>query len=214
MRILAFRDDWVVLVAVLMCFPASLVAAQAADERSKVGTVEQVRNRAEALYQGDIRPLAPSAPVLYRDLMRTGPAARLKARLADGSELQMGENAELEVDDFVQSAGEQRSITLDLLKGALRLISGKLQEGAQSSIHVRTPVAILGVRGTDFWVGPIDGAIGVLVITGEVVVASDVGQVSLGPGEGTMIGEDGRLSQAKVWGPAKVDRALAMVALE
>ncbi len=214
MRVLALRDGWVVLVAVVLCFPASLVVGQEADDRTQVGTVEQVRNRAEALYRGDVRALAPTAPVLYRDLMRTGPEARLRARLADGSELRMGENAELEVDEFVQRAGEQRSLTLDVLKGALRFISGKLDEGARSGIHVRTPVAILGVRGTDFWVGPIDGAIGVLVITGEVVVASDVGQVSLGPGEGTMIGDDGRLSQVKVWGPAKVERALAMVAFE
>jgi hypothetical protein len=183
-------------------------------QRPNVGTVEDVRNRAEALFGGEVRRLAPEAPLLYRDLMRTGPEARLQALLDDGSQLVMGENAELEIDEFVQVPGTSRSVTLDLLEGALRFISGKLQPGADSGIHIRTPVAILGVRGTDLWVGPIDGATGVLVTTGEVVVGTDHAMVTLGPGEGTMIKPDGSLSPVKRWGQAKVDRALAAVALD
>jgi hypothetical protein len=76
---------------------------------------------------------------------------------------------------------------------------------------VRTPVAILGVRGTEFWVGPIDGSTGVLVIDGEVSVGSGKGTVILGPGEGTMVAADGTLSPVKTWGAAKVERALEMV---
>ena len=82
-------------------------------------------------------------------------------------------------------------------------------------MHVRTPCGhSLGVRGTEFWVGPIDGDTGVLVLDGEVVVGSDSGMVTLGPADGTMIKADGSLSPGKTWGEAKVQRALDMVAID
>lgn len=125
----------------------------------------------------------------------------------------MGEHAELAIDEFVYSEGETRNITLRLLKGALLFVGEKLF-GGENQVQIRTPVAILGVRGTEVWVGPIDGATGVLVIDGEVSVGSAKGVVILGPGEGTMISDEGAVSPRKTWGAAKVARALEMVSLE
>jgi hypothetical protein len=188
--------------------------AAASGERADVGVVERVQQRAEAVYAGQSRTLASTSSVFYQDLLRTGRGSRLKAMLADGSAITMGENAELAIDAFVYDPEGPTEITLNALKGALLFISDKLRGGDDRSVHVRTPVAILGVRGTEFWVGPIDGATGVLVITGEVVVGSDSGVVTLGPGEGTMIKADGTLSPRKTWGEAKVKRALDMVAID
>jgi hypothetical protein len=199
----------------LFCCAVSAVAvADASGGRADVGVVERVQQRAEAEYAGQTRPLTPTSSVFYQDLLRTGKASRLKAMLADGSAITMGENAELAVDEFVYDPDGATEITLNALKGALLFISDKLRGGGDRSVHVRTPVAIIGVRGTEFWVGPIDGATGVLVLDGEVVVGSDSGMVRLGPGDGTMIKADGSLSPRKTWGEAKVERALDMVAID
>lgn len=190
-----------------------MVSAHAVADRADVGVVERVQQRAEAVYAGRSRTLASASSVYYQDLLRTGRGSRLKAMLADGSAITMGENAELAIDEFVYAPEGRTEITLNALKGALLFMSDKLR-GGDRGVHVRTPVAILGVRGTEFWVGPIDGATGVLVITGEVVVGSDSGVVTLGPGEGTMIEANGTLSPRKTWGEAKVKRALDMVAID
>jgi hypothetical protein len=190
----------------------SATAMQAETSRAQIGMVDRVENRAEAIFAEHVRPLRHQSAVYFLDLLRTGSYARLSARLEDGSMVIMGENAELAIDEFVYAEREARDITLRALKGAL-LFLGKKLFGGDSEVQIRTRVAILGVRGTEVWVGPIDGATGVLVIDGEVSVSSAYGFMILGPGEGTMISDDGTLSPRKVWGEGKVARALEMVSI-
>lgn len=181
--------------------------------RAQIGQVEQVEKRAEAAFAERARRLYPASALYFLDLLRTGSGARLRARFEDGSVVTLGEQAELAIDEFVYTPGKTRALSLRALEGALLFIGEKLF-GGDNEVQIRTPVAILGVRGTEVWVGPIDGATGVLVLDGEVSVGSAKGVVILGPGEGTMISDDGTLSPPKVWGQGKVARALAMVALE
>jgi hypothetical protein len=208
-------------IQALITFPVALwIAVLAhADEpatRDAVGAVERVQDPAQAVFANDTRDLRPAEPVYYLDLLRTGAAARLRVGLADASTINMGENAELRVDELVYAPGAETETeaTLNLLKGALLFIGDKLGVNERRRVLIRTPVAILGVRGTHFWVGPIDGATGVLVVAGEVLVSNAKGRVRLRDGEGTMIDADGSLSPRKTWGEAKVQRALDMVAFD
>lgn len=207
------------VVAVSMALSMSLLAsvpAHAQDTRTRpeVGMVERVQGPAQAIFAGDSRRLARDQSVYYLDLLRTGAAARLRVALADASTLSMGEHAALTVDELVYAPETGTQATLNLLKGALLFIGDQLRGDARRRVLIRTPVAILGVRGTDFWVGPIDGATGVLVVDGEVLVSNPTGRVTLRAGEGTMIQADGSLSPRKVWGADKVQRALDMVAFD
>lgn len=185
--------------------------AQPAPDRQTVGTSTLVRNNAEAIYSLTSRPLIAGTQVMMRDLLKTGSDSRLEVELLDSSTLVLGERAELLVDVFVYDPGEKLEASFNLLKGALRYIGNYVSGKAPKEVRVETPVAMLGVRGTDFWIGPIDGAIGVLVLRGLVDVQSRYGLVSLRPGEGTMIKANGELSQPKTWGDEKKARALAMV---
>ena len=191
----------------LLCFSAS------ADQevRIDVGEVERVQNLAEAVYGDETRSLGKSSTVKRLDLLKTGADARLEVRLNDGSKVTLGDNAELVVDDFVHTPKQERAITLNALKGALRFVGQKLEDYSRQEVKVKTPVATLGIRGTHFWVGRIDGETGVLVLDGNVLVNSRYGLVSLGPGEGTMIKDNGTLSPVKKWGEKKKARALETV---
>lgn len=199
------------MVALSTCMAAQ---AQQATPRSQVGEVARITPLATAAFADDTRTLEQAAPVRYLDVLRTGKAARLRVALADDSTLSLGENAVLRVDEYVYSPATGLEATLNLLRGALRFIGETVDGPARERVLIRTPEAILGVRGTDVWVGPIDGATGVLVVTGEVLVSNAKGRVRLGPGEGTMIGADGGLSPRKAWGEDKVRRALEMVAFD
>ena len=98
--------------------------------------------------------------------------------------------------------------------GALRFISAT-NKRANTQVVVRTPVAEIGIRGTDFWTGPIDGPFGVLLLDGAVTVSNPAGVVVLDqPGEGTNIAGPGSApGPVTQWPQQKVDRALAAVAL-
>jgi hypothetical protein len=210
MKRLAVTIRWALLLAPLTIVQPVSMNAEAADGRANVGQVTRVEQRVEAGYAERVRRLQSGSSLFYLDRLRTGPDARLRGRLADGSRLAMGADAELVVDEFVYAPGDVRTITLRSLKGALLFIGEKLR-GVESEVQIRTPVAILGIRGTEVWLGPIDGATGVLVLDGEVSVGTAKGAVVLGPGEGTMIADDGGLAPVKTWGEDKVARALAMV---
>jgi len=98
--------------------------------------------------------------------------------------------------------------------GAFRFVSGQVSKLARSDVNVTTPVATLGIRGTEFWGGPIDDqALGVFLVEGAVRVSNARGMRTLRrPGEGTNIAARGRApGPVTIWPQAKVDRALATV---
>ena len=91
----------------------------------------------------------------------------------------------------------------------------RIKDLKQSKIAVSTPVADIGVRGTEFWGGPIEGRYGVLLLEGEVTVSNQAGSVTLSAaGQGTDIPSPLDAPGAvKPWGADKIARAVASVAL-
>ncbi len=182
-----------------------------AQERQQVGDVERVQNTVHAIYANVSRPLTTSAPVLFEDLLKTGPDARLAVTLVDGTSLTLGEKATLKVDAFVYSS-DSGQLGLDVAQGAFLFIGGKLENKPQATVNIKTSVATLGIRGTTVWGGPIDDAFGILTLKGEVTVTNAAGTVDLKPGEGTMIAApDQAPSNPVTWPEAKVQRAVATI---
>ncbi len=72
-------------------------------------------------------------------------------------------------------------------EGAFLFVGGKIEGPSGGNVEIRTPVGTLGVRGTTFWGGAIDGGYGVLVLSGEVSVTTRRGRVVLKEGQGTMV---------------------------
>jgi ferric-dicitrate binding protein FerR (iron transport regulator) len=183
----------------------------AADRRTvgmatKVLSPAQVNNEAAAV--GTLAHM--------NDELRTGAKARLQVSFRDSSELTLGENARVVVDRFIfdpdESTGEA---VLKTGVGAFRLATGKISELRDKKITVSTPFATIGVRGTDFWWGPIDGRFGVLLLSeSKVEVRNDAGAVLIDKaGYGTdidpMKGANGAPSRPYKWKPDKVARALS-----
>jgi hypothetical protein len=84
----------------------------------------------------------------------------------DSTQLNLGENATVVVDRFVYDpdAGTGE-VVLKTGVAALRMATGKISEMQNKKIIVSAPFATVGVRGTDFWWGPIDGHFGVLLLS-------------------------------------------------
>ena len=74
------------------------------------------------------------------------------------------------------------------------------------------PVAVLAIRGTTVWGGPIDGAYGVLALEGMVTVTTAAGAVTLRAGQATMIAAPGQAPGAPgAWDAEKTARAIATI---
>ncbi len=109
--------------------------------------------------------------------MSTGEAARLEATFTDNTRLTLGEKAKLTLDTYVfDPAAGSGTIKFGVV-GPLRFLSGQVSKLASADVSVTTAVATLGIRGTEFWGGPIDDqALGVFLIEGVLSVSNATGE--------------------------------------
>ena len=104
--------------------------------------------------------------------LRTGPKSRLQVTFKDNSTLTLGENAKVTVDKFVYNPQKSTgALALNSAHGAFRFAGGKLEQMKNKKVTITTPSATLGIRGTDFWAGNINGKYGVLLLKGRVRVS-------------------------------------------
>ncbi len=133
--------------------------ARAAEEQASlkdyagmdVGNVERARGNIAGLSQNLPRTLSQGSDVRFLDTILTGDDTRVEIRLIDDSELFIGDNSELTIDEMVYEPGKKGEGVLTLAKGVFRMISGKVNKVDGGSLVLKTPVATIGVRGTDFW---------------------------------------------------------------
>jgi hypothetical protein len=198
-----------IAVALFCGFAGGQVAGQEA-----IGTVSRIHGEASGVHSGATRALGPNASVFLNEVVSTGAAARLEVTFKDKTRLTLGEKTKLTLDKFVFNPAARRGRIGFRVSGAFRFLSGQLSKLARSDVRVTTPFAAIGVRGTEFWGGPIDDqALGVFLIEGAVRVSNAVGAQTLNrPGQGTNIGRSGAApGPVTLWPPDKVNRALATV---
>lgn len=114
--------------------------------------------------------------------LKTGPNSGVTIRFDDGQMLALTSNTSLVIDAyrFNPHKPEDGGIVASLLRGGIRTVTGLIGKAAPQSIEVKTPVATIGIRGTDFqlfidsrlFISVGDGAIGVSNASGEAVFDS------------------------------------------
>ena len=153
--------------------------------------------------------------MLFGDRLRTGPAARLEAKLADGTVLTLGEKGKLTVDKFVYDPDRDGGkLAITVKSGAFLFVGGKIEGPTGGHVAINTPVGTLGVRGTTVWGGQIDGGFGVLVLSGEVSLKTPHGEVLMQKGQGTMVYGDRSPTAAAPWPTDRVTRAVATISFD
>ena len=180
-----------------------------------VGSVARLKNDASLMRVASVHALQPGVSVELNDQLRTGAQSRLEVDLRDETKITLGAEATITVDRFVYDPDRSKGgMTVNVLKGAFRFVSGGIGKPGDKDIVAKTEFGIIGVRGTDFWGGPIDGAFGVLLLEGAVEVTTPGGSVVLDePGAGTTIGlqRDAAPGAKTTWPNEKVQRAFATV---
>lgn len=199
------------LAAAVLAFAP--VAVHAVDEgQCRVGSLAQVRGDASIVRGATTRVARPDAPVCPGDRIVTGARSVVELQFPDGTRITVGKDSELAIERWQERRLRRNEAAFKLVRGAFRAVTGKLAE-RRHRMEIRTPIATIGIRGTDFWGGlniTPGGALDVVMLSGKgVYVKNDAGQVELTEaGTGTTVLPGSLPSAAKTWPQEKVARAV------
>jgi hypothetical protein len=119
----------------------------------EAGHIKVSRGAVQIERAGQMTPAAVGAVVQAGDVVTTGPDGSVGITFLDNSLLSAGPNSVLAIDRFAfDSTTHQGSFESSLRKGTLAVVSGKLAKQSPEAMKVKTPAAVLGVRGTEFLV--------------------------------------------------------------
>jgi hypothetical protein len=190
------------------------LAAPAHAAGPSVGMVSKVLNAATVVTDGNAVTAKVGTVVHMEDSVQTGSGGRLEVTFRDGTKVTLGENANIVIDKFVfdpdQGVGEA---SLNVTEGAFRFVTGRMKEMSNKSITVNTTAAQIGVRGTDFWGGPI-ASYGVYVFTGAVDVTAQGTTVGVTSRLGTLIPTGGVPGAAAPWSAAQLSQILNTISFK
>ena len=130
-------------------------------------------------------PLTQDQRVLDGSEIITGPESSLVLGFDDGGKIVLEQNTRFRLVSFryQRQAPAQDHAVFDILRGALRVITGALASRNRELYAMRTPQFTIGVRGTDFMVAVVEQAGSyVNVISGQVAVSNGAGTVVFGAG--------------------------------
>ena len=120
-------------------------------ESQVVGKVVAVTGKAILEHNGKSISLENGSPVFKGGVLVTKADAHIEVRFVDDTMLSQGENSQVSIDDYVfDQPDSASSILLNLTEGTLRTITGKIAEENPEGFEVKSPLATLGIRGTDF----------------------------------------------------------------
>lgn len=207
------------LAKAVLCLLAGLLGGLWSHDVPAAETIGQVEawQAVVRLDRGSAQwPITKDTPLNAHDSLTTNAQGRVQIRFQDGSSLVVGEQSHVVLDDFVYRSGTSTVLLAShIFGGAVRFTGGRHASSGGFHGEFRTAVATIGIRGTDVWIGDMDGALGVLLLRGSVDVWNAGGGVRLDqPGQGTTIhtatdAPDG----VRLWPADKKRRALARTAL-
>jgi len=124
-----------------------LGTAQAAET---AGTVVAFKGDVQAVGAGGAgRELGKSDVVSVGDTVLTGAGGYVVIEFVDGAKATLRPDSELKIDRYAYGTGSDGAV-MNLVKGGLRAITGSIAHERPESYKVKTSVATLGVRGTEF----------------------------------------------------------------
>jgi hypothetical protein len=139
---LCFVHSLMVIAALVT--PAPLGAQEAGHVKVSRGTVQIER-------AGQKVPASVGAAVQAGDVVTTGADGSVGITFLDNSLLSAGPNSVLAIDRFAfDTTTHQGAFESSLKKGTLAVVSGKLAKQSPDAMKVKTPAAVLSVRGTEF----------------------------------------------------------------
>ena len=171
---------WIMLITLLalLGWPALSYASTSPAARVIVAS-----GSVQALGDDGFRALKRRSEIFVGESVMTGPQARAQLRFSDGAIVSLDSNSELLIEAYERDEREPEKSTalLRMVTGGLRSITGAIAEEYPEGYEISTPLASIGVRGTDFQLELSQETLAVAVWDGAVYVSNESGSVDIGP---------------------------------
>jgi hypothetical protein len=137
----------VIVAATVAAALAAAIPAWAND----IGQVKTAKGTVHVEREGKRLPASVGMPIRQADSLVTGADGAVGVTFTDNSLLSTGPNSVLVLDRYnFDSTTHAGRFDASLKKGTLAVVSGKMVKQSPEAMKVRTPAAIMGVRGTEF----------------------------------------------------------------
>lgn len=170
-----------------MCFTLLTFAAPLSAQAAAI--VLRLAGSASVDIAGASSPLALGQQVDSGALVSTGQNGRLALRFDDGQIAMLDANSQLRIDDYRYDAQQPANgkVALSLVQGATRMITGDIGKANKAAFSLKTPVATIGIRGSDWMAALQNNSLytgvnsgGIAVNNGANTLLVDAGQYSAG----------------------------------
>jgi len=174
-------------IALLLWVLAALAPAWAANPPSAaVGKATMVIGLAYLVSEGgEVSAMERGAVVRVGDRIETSANGHVHLRFTDGGLVSVRPESRLQIQKYSFNEGQPETggIKFKLEQGVVRSITGAWGEAARERFRLNTPLAAIGVKGTDFVVSASANATLASVYSGAIVLAPLLGdcQTTLGP---------------------------------
>lgn len=162
------------LLIALLFTQFSIAAGPASSDTIQVGIVSLVLGKAYVENSEKERELLQrGSTIRVSDSIYTESNGHVHIRFDDGGLVSVRPGSRLDVVryDYDKAKPEQSSVKFNLQEGVTRSISGDAAKSARQRFRLNTPIAAIGVRGTDFVVSATDRTTRALVNEGAIVMA-------------------------------------------
>lgn len=123
----------------------SLVAALNARAQTPVGAATSVIPATSYTRNAKVATLEINGAVEQNDRVKTSGKGSTQIKFVDSTVITIGPNSEVLLDKMIFDGDRAKNATVQLVRGAMRFASGVSDHGAY---HIKTGVAVIGVRGT------------------------------------------------------------------
>ena len=129
---------------------ASLALSSVAVAQDSSGMVVASRGEVIALSNGGSRELKQGDFIYVNDEIMTSGRSFAVLQFTDGAKVTVRPDSTLIIEQYLYAGNNEDAATLNLVSGGLRVITGAMAKSNPENYKVRTPVALMGVRGTEF----------------------------------------------------------------
>ena len=137
------RKSWILVAALAVAAPA--LAAE------NIGLVKVSKGSVQIQRGSEKLPANVGASLQANDTIVTGADGSAGITFTDNSLVSVGPNSVFSIDKYsFDSTTHQGEFAGNLKQGRLAAVSGKMVKQSPESMTIRTPSAIMGVRGTEF----------------------------------------------------------------
>lgn len=168
--------------------PAQYAQVGLAPDTDAIGQIETSEGSITAVHaDGTSETLQVGSPVFQGDVIRTADGSSVGITFKDDSTFSLDENGEMTLDEMVYDPDTgDGSFNSTLTSGVFSFISGQIAKSNPDAMTLTTPVATIGIRGTQGVIkqesgGPMEAALleepgG---FTGELILTNSAGTITL-----------------------------------